>query len=145
MAAVCGALAQVFVRRLIHVETTTCIVFYFSLTSTVLSLLTIPFGWVWPTPEEAALLIAAGLMGGFGQIALTESYRHADASVIAPFEYTSMLLALAAGYFLFAEVPTLGMLAGAALVVLAGLIIIWRERQLGIERGKARQATTPQG
>lgn len=145
MSAVFGALAQVTVRNLLLTETTTCIVFYFSLTASVLALFTIPFGWVWPTPEEAALLIVIGLLGGLGQIVLTESYRHAEVAVIAPFEYTSMLLAIAAGYFIFAEVPTLATLAGAALVVLAGLIIIWRERQLGLERGKARQSMTPQG
>lgn len=145
MSAVFGALAQVTVRNLLLTETTTCIVFYFSLSASVLALFTIPFGWVWPTPGEAALLVGAGILGGFGQIALTESYRHAEAAVIAPFEYTSMLLAIAAGYFIFAEVPTGATLAGAALVVLAGLIIIWRERQLGLERGKARQSMTPQG
>lgn len=145
MSAVFGALAQVTVRNLLLTETTTCIVFYFSLMASVLALFTIPFGWVWPTPAEAALLTAIGLLGGLGQIVLTESYRHAEAAVIAPFEYTSMLLAIAAGYFIFAEVPTMATIAGAALVVLAGLIIIWRERQLGLERGKARQSMTPQG
>ena len=55
------------------------------------------------------------------------------------------ILALIVGYFVFAEVPTLTMLEGAALVVLAGILIIWRERRLGLERAKARQATTPQG
>ena len=69
----------------------------------------------------------------------------AEAAVIAPFEYTSMLLALAVGYTLFAEVPTEPMLWGAMLVVTAGLFIIWRERQLGLERGKARKVMTPQG
>ena len=145
MAAILGALAQITVRNLLGTETTMCIVFYFSFSSALLSLLTIPFGWVWPTAQETALLVTAGILGGFGQIALTESYRHAETAVIAPFEYTSMLLALAAGYFIFAEVPTLAMLAGATLVVSAGLIIIWRERRLGIERGKARQSMTPQG
>jgi drug/metabolite transporter (DMT)-like permease len=53
------------------------------------------------------------------------------------------LLALAIGYFVFDEVPTLLMLAGAALVVSAGVLIIWRERQLGIERGNQRKAMTP--
>ena len=111
----------------------------------MLSLATIPFGWVMPTPTEAALLIGAGLLGGLGQILLTESYRHAETAVIAPFDYTSMLLALAVGYFAFAEVPTIPMLLGAGLVVGAGLLIIYRERQLGLERGRARRAMTPQG
>lgn len=145
LAAVFAALAQVFVRKLVRTEATAAIVFYFSLIATILSLATLPFGWAWPTITQAALLIGAGLLGGVAQICLTESYRHADVSVIAPFEYASMLLALAFGYWIFAEVPTLTMLAGAALIVSAGLFIIWREHRLGLERGRARRAITPQG
>jgi drug/metabolite transporter (DMT)-like permease len=91
------------------------------------------------------LLVSAGFLGGIGQILLTESYRHAETSVIAPFDYVSMLLALVLGYLIFAEMPTAPMLLGAGLIVAAGLFIIWRERQLGLERGKARRAITPQG
>src|SRR3989338_1326118 len=64
--AVFAALAQVFVRKLVLTERTPAIVFYFSLTATTLSLVTLPFGWVWPSPFEAALLVAAGLLGGGG-------------------------------------------------------------------------------
>lgn len=143
--AVFAALAQVFVRKLVNTEKTAAIVFYFSLTATVLSLVTLPFGWVWPTPTEAVLLVLAGLLGGLGQILLTSSYREADASLVAPFDYASMLFALGIGYFIFAEVPTWTMLGGAALIVTAGILIIWRERQLGLERARQRKAMTPQG
>lgn len=143
--AVFAALAQVFVRKLVVAEKTSVIVFYFSLTATVLSLATLPFGWVIPTPTEAALLITAGLLGGIGQVLLTSSYREADASVVAPFEYASMIFALVIGYAVFDEVPTLTMLVGAALVVSAGILIIWREHKLGLERAKQRKAMTPQG
>jgi drug/metabolite transporter (DMT)-like permease len=143
--AVFAALAQVFVRKLVQSEATAAIVFYFSLTATALSLVSLPFGWVWPTPGEAALLVGAGLLGGLGQILLTSSYREADASLVAPFDYASMLFALGIGWFVFAEVPTLAMLGGAALIVLAGILIIWRERKLGLERARQRKAMTPQG
>ena len=143
MGAVFSALAQVFVRKLVNMERTSAIVFYFSVTSTLLSLITLPFGWVVPTGPEAALLVLAGILGGIGQIFLTSSYRFADASVIAPFEYASMLFALGIGYVFFDEVPTGVMLSGAALVILAGVLIIWRERQLGIERDRQRKAMTP--
>ena len=139
LGAVFAALAQVFVRKLIHTEKTATIVFYFSLTASLLSLLTLPFGWVVPAPREAVLLVGAGLLGGVGQILLTESYRHAETGVIAPFEYVSMLLALVLGYTIFGEVPTRSMLIGAALIVAAGLFIIWRERRLGI-RARRRRA-----
>ncbi|MGL4312223.1 MAG: DMT family transporter [Paracoccaceae bacterium] len=140
--ALCSALAQVFVRKLVTEESTSAIVFWFSFTASCIALITVPFGWVVPTFAEAAALICAGLLGGVGQILLTSSYRHADASVIAPFEYASMLFALLIGYFVFDEVPTLVMVGGASLVILAGVLIIWRERALGIERARQRKAMT---
>jgi drug/metabolite transporter (DMT)-like permease len=142
--AICAALAQIYVRKLVQTEETSAIVFYFSVTSTLLSLLTIPFGWVLPSGPEFGLLVLAGLLGGLGQIFLTSSYRFADASVVAPFDYASILLALGIGYFIFDEVPTSAMLTGASLVILAGIIIIWREHQLGIRRNRARSARTPE-
>lgn len=141
----CAALAQIQIRRLVRTERTASIVFWFSVTSTVLSLLTLPFGWAWPSAPAAAMLVGAGLLGGLAQICLTSAYRFAEAAVVAPFDYASMLLALAVGYVFFDEVPTMVMLSGASLVVLAGVLIIWRERQLGLERGKARPKMTPQG
>lgn len=145
MGAICAALAQVFVRKLVATERTSAIVFWFSITSTLLSLITLPFGWVVPTLAQTALLICAGLLGGLGQILLTSSYRFADASIVAPFEYASMIFALLIGYFFFDEVPTQVMLAGASLVILAGVLIIWRERQLGLERSRQRKAMSPHG
>ena len=143
--AVFAALAQVFIRKLVQTEATSAIVFWFSVTASCLALVTLPFGWVLPTAAEAAVLVACGLLGGVGQILLTSAYREADASVVAPFDYASILFALAIGWWFFAEAPTVTMLAGAALVVLAGVLIIWRERRLGIERARQRKAMTPQG
>ena len=145
LGATCAALAQIYIRKLDQTEQTSAIVFYFSLTSTLLSLLTLPFGWAIPGGTETVMLISAGMIGGLAQIFLTASYRYADASVIAPFDYTSMLFAIGIGYVFFDEVPTRQMLAGAALIVLAGIIIILRERQLGLKRGQARALKTPQG
>ncbi len=138
------ALAQIHIRKLVQTEETSAIVFYFSLTSTVLGLCTLPFGWVVPTGTEVLYLVTAGLVGGMGQILLTSAYRFAPASTVAPFDYASMLFALLFGYFLFDEVPTVVMLAGAVIIILAGVLIIWRERQLGLKRG-SRKTLTPQG
>lgn len=143
--ATCAALAQVFVRKLVKTERTATIVFWFSFTATVLSLLTLPFGWVVPSGREVVYLVLAGLLGGTAQIFMTSSYRLADASTIAPFDYASMLLALLIGYFVFDEVPTQTMLAGAGLIISAGVLIIWREGRLGLKREKPRKAMTPQG
>ncbi|GKY87121.1 DMT family transporter [Sinisalibacter aestuarii] len=143
MSATFAALAQIFIRKMVATERAATVVFYFTLSSTAFSLLTIPFGWVLPTGRDAMLLILAGLFGGVGQGMLTSAYRFAHASVVAPFDYASMLFAIAIGYFIFAEVPTSMTLAGAALIVLAGILIIWRERQLGLNRDKPRKSSSP--
>ena len=134
VSAALAALAQVFVKAMSGTEKTAAIVFYFSLTASALALLTIPFGWVMPRGQEWVLLIGAGLIGGMGQILATAAYRYAEASTLAPFTYVSMIWALVIGYFVFSEVPTVPMLAGAALVIAAGVVIVLRERQLGLRR-----------
>lgn len=139
------AMAQIHIRKLVQTDQTSAIVFYFSLTATGLSLLTLPLGWVMPTGRELVFLVSAGLVGGVAQIFLTTSYRYAEASLLAPFDYVSMIYALLIGYFIFSEIPTLPMLAGSALVISAGIVIIWREQRLGLQRGKARPNVTPQG
>jgi len=144
-AAFFASLAQVFVRKLVATESTATIVFWFSVTASALSTVTIFWGWVIPAPREAIFLIIAGLLGGVGQILLTSSYRLADASVIAPFEYTSMILAIGVGFFVFGEVPTTVMLLGASIIIAAGVIIILREHYLGLERAKQRKAMSPNG
>jgi len=142
-ASVFAALAQVQVRRLVAFESTSSIVFWFSVTSTLLALLTFPFGWVVPDVREMAFLICAGLLGGIGQLCLTMAYRNGPAGLVAPFDYSSMLWALLIGFFIFGEVPTPTMLSGAALVIAAGVLIIWRERQLGLVRGRAKRNIPP--
>ncbi|MGF7161960.1 drug/metabolite transporter (DMT)-like permease [Rhodoligotrophos appendicifer] len=139
-----AALAMILVRKLLTIERTSAIVLHFSLNASLLALLTLPFGWVWPSPTEAALLIAAGLLGGLGQIAMTESYRHADTSTVAPFDYLTMLWGLIFGYALFGDVPTLSVLIGAMIIVSAGLLILFRERQLGPSRVKTPKSVGPQ-
>ncbi|MCO4848212.1 MAG: DMT family transporter [Yoonia sp.] len=140
MGAVFAALAQVFVRKLVQTEGTAAIVFWFSITSAVLALCTLPWGWSMPSAGVALMLVMAGFLGGLGQIFLTSSYRYADASLVAPFDYASMILALVIGYFVFDEVPTGTMLLGAGIVILAGVLIIWRERVLGLQRAQQRKA-----
>ena len=134
-----AAFAQVFVKGMAGKESTTAIVFWFSATSTLLSLVTIPFGWVWPNGYELTLLIGAGIVGGLGQVLLTSSYRFAEAGVLAPFTYVSILWSVLIGYVWFSEVPTLGMLVGAALVICAGVIIVLRERALGMDATARRK------
>lgn len=137
------SLVQIHVRRMVETEHTAAIVFYFSLTAATLSLLTLPFGWVVPNMQTALLLISAGVMGGVAQILITSAYRYGSASMLAPYDYSSMIFAVVIGYVWFSELPTVVMLTGAALVIAAGAVVIWRERQLGMDRSKSRAVADP--
>ncbi|WEJ32592.1 DMT family transporter [Devosia sp. SD17-2] len=143
MAAILSAFAVLQVRNLVQTERTETIVTYFFLSASFLALLTLPFGWVMPTPQQAALLIGAGFFGGIGQLLMTSCYRYADMSVIAPFEYVSLILTIIIGFIIFADVPTVTMLIGSLIIVCSGIAVILRERRLGLDRTKAREATTP--
>ena len=90
---------------------------------------------------QLAALIAAGVIGGLAHIVLTESYRYAPASLVAPFDYTTMIWAFVLGYSLFGEMPTIYVFVGGAIVAASGLFVIWRERQLGLRR--VREAEGP--
>jgi drug/metabolite transporter (DMT)-like permease len=132
--ACCNAGAVIQTRRLTDSETTSSIVLYFSLVCALGGLVTLPFGWVAPTRWELAALCAIGFLGGTAHLILTASYRLAPASVIAPFDYTAILFAFGLGYVMFGEVPTPLVMPGAAIVVAAGLFVLWRERALGLKR-----------
>ncbi|UWR02810.1 DMT family transporter [Ruegeria conchae] len=142
-ATVARAFVQIHIRQLVQVDHPAAIVFYFSLTATLLSSLSVFWGWVVPSWEQAALLVTMGLIGGVAQILVTSSYKFGQASMLAPYDYTTMLFAILIGYIWFDELPTLVMLGGAALVIAGNVVVILRERQLGLDRTKARSVTDP--
>ena len=144
VSAFCNAGTVIQTRRLTQSETTSSIVFYFSLVCALAGALTLPFAWHSPTASEFAKLVALGILGGIAHIFLTESYRHAAASVVAPFDYTAMLWALLLGYWLFGELPDALVYVGACIVAGAGLFVIWRERALGVQRPREAEGP-PQG
>lgn len=142
-ATLCRALVQIHIRQLVQTEHTAAVVFYFSLTASILALGTLPFGWVVPEPEVLVLLIGSGFLGGAAQILVTSAYRFGPTSMLAPYDYSSMLFAIAIGWVWFAELPTVIMLAGAVLVIAGNVLVVWREHQLGLERARARAVTDP--
>lgn len=142
---VIATLAFIQIRRLVATERSSTIVLYYSVICSLLALLTIPFGWAMPTPAQAAMLVLAGICGGIGQVTLTESFRHADMSVVAPFEYTSLVFSIIVGFVVFGDVPSAPMIVGSVILVGSGIFVIYREHMLGLERQKAKAVQTPQG
>jgi drug/metabolite transporter (DMT)-like permease len=146
--AVFSGFATIATRQLTMTETTGAIVFHFMVFTTLLGFLTLPLSllipqlaWRWPDFYDASLLILMGVAGGIGQITLTQSYKHGDASLIAPFDYVSMIWAILIGWFIFAELPKPAVVAGGAIVIAAGVFVILRERQLGIDRRRQKESS----
>ncbi|RVT80801.1 DMT family transporter [Agrobacterium sp. CNPSo 2736] len=128
--ALCAAFSSIAVRHLNSIEKPSRIVLIYTLTGVVAGLATLGFGWKMPDFHQFLLLAGGGLAGGIGQIAMTLSLRHAQASLLAPFDYTTMIWAIALGYLFMAEVPTGATIIGALTVIAAGLFAIWRENRL---------------
>jgi drug/metabolite transporter (DMT)-like permease len=140
--AVFAAGSSIQTRALTTSESTSSIVLYFSLICTVAGLATWPLGWLMPNGPELVALIVIGICGGVAHILLTESYRLAPASLIAPFDYTSMLWALVLGFLVFGEVPSVLVFVGAGIIASAGLFVIWRERRLGAQRAMGKASSS---
>ena len=125
-----SAFVVVFIRQMSATERSETIVFYFMSTAAIAGALAMIGHHVVPDAHMAFWLVMSGLFGGMGQICMTYSYRYAEPSLLAPFDYVAMVWATALGYLLFADVPQTMVLVGAGVVIAAGLFIVWRERRL---------------
>lgn len=126
-AAVGSAGAMIAIREISRTEPGPTIVFYFTLAGAVAGLASLPFGWVLPGPEVLLLLIASGLIGGTGQLLLTEAIRRAPVAVVAPFDYTQLVWAGVIGFLIWGETPAMLTLIGAMVVAASSTYILWRE------------------
>jgi drug/metabolite transporter (DMT)-like permease len=121
------ALSIILIRRLSVTDPQSATVFWFFLLSAAASGITLPWLWVTPSLGDLALLITIGVLSGIGQIAFIRAFSLAPPVIVAPFDYTSMLLATAIGYLVWGEAPAPSLLLGAAVVIASGLYIIYRE------------------
>jgi len=129
-AAVCTAGASIQIRFLNKTEKPGAIAFWFAVMTASTSLLTLAAGWKMPDSRELLLLVGCGLFGGITQILLTLSLRYADASLLAPFDYTTLIWSVLIGFMFLGALPGINTFAGAALVMAGGLFsVIGEQRQ----------------
>ena len=110
-------------RDLSRQESTMAITFWTLAGCALLTLPTLPFFWVQPTAEQWVWLIGNGLASGFCQYITTRALFHAPAATVAPLKYTMIVWAVIIGFVWFGEIPSLGMLAGSAIVILASYLV----------------------
>jgi drug/metabolite transporter (DMT)-like permease len=125
------AVVTVAIKRLAETERPETIIFYFATVSSLLSIGPALYVWRTPTAGEFALLLLMGALGSIGQYFTIRSFRIAEATAVDPVDYTRLLLATLIGIAVFAEVPDLWTLLGAAIIVASTLYITRREARLG--------------
>lgn len=106
------------------------IVFWFAALTTPVAAIALPFVWAAHDPVTWALILGMGLVGAGAQMLLTTSLRFGSAAVILMMDYTALLWASFYGLFIFDRAAPASLWLGAPLIIGAGLLIAWRERQL---------------
>jgi drug/metabolite transporter (DMT)-like permease len=119
---------MILTRRLGSTESAGAMTFYSALVFLAVGLIAAPFSWIWPTPIGMLLMAATGLLAGSAQYCLTEAFRIAPPSLVAPFEYTSLLWAMLFGFLVWGDVPTALVLVSAAVVIISGIYVLHDEK-----------------
>jgi drug/metabolite transporter (DMT)-like permease len=115
-------------------ERNVTIVAWYSLGTATLAAFGCIAQWVTPDPWQLAMLVSAGLMSGCAQLLMTEGYRAAETTLVAPFEYGAIIYATVLGIVIWGEWPDGWSLAGVAVLIGSGLYIWHREVTLGLRR-----------
>ena len=121
---------QLMTRRLAGHDSVYTTLFYPALIGTiVLTPIMLTTGHMPTSIADALLFVSVGVVGGVGHFILIKAYDLAPASTLAPFAYTQIASVLVLGYFVFGEFPDGWAFAGIAVIVISGLILVWRQRR----------------
>lgn len=138
-AAVCYALLMITARRYGAHENLWAMVFYVTLVPWLISAALLPFFWLPPQPVHWFGFVGAGILGVGAMTCITLAFRHAPASLAAPFDYTAMVWAVILGWWFWGEIPDVWVYVGSGVIIASGLAIAIHERRVAI---KARPTTS---
>jgi len=127
LGAVAGALSFVILKKLGATEKSAAMLFSVLFWLMAIALPPAAASWVWPSLYELGVMATAGLLMGVGQAGLVFATRDAPAVVVAPFQYSQMIWAVVFGVLVFGDVPSTNLFVGLAIVIAAGLFIVYRE------------------
>jgi drug/metabolite transporter (DMT)-like permease len=127
LSAIAYALGAIALRVVTRTDTTASVVFWTIALMTICTALLAVRGWVPLRPQHWGLLAAMGIFGAVGQALLTEAFRAAPPSVVAPFEYTALLWGMGIDWTFWGVLPSARVLLGGGIVIGSGLYLIWHE------------------
>jgi drug/metabolite transporter (DMT)-like permease len=122
------ALSVIALRVITRTDSTTSVIVWtVGLMTVITGLIAVP-DWVPLAREHWKWLAALGLFGAIGQHLLTEAFRSAPPSIVAPFEYTALLWGIAIDWAVWGVLPASRVYVGGGIVIASGLYLIWHER-----------------
>lgn len=144
MGALTAGVTAIIIKKLSRTESTTTIVVWFAIVGAIASFIPALLVWKWPTPAEWGWLVAIGVIGIAGQMAMTRGFSTGETSFVTPFDYARLLFATLFGIVLFGEIPGFWKAAGALIVVSSGYYIARRELMLSRARKKTAGPSEPE-
>lgn len=126
-----AAMRDLITRRIAQRETSNSILVTTTAAVALSGLATLPMGWIVPTPGGLGLIAMGGIVSGCGHYCMIETFRNAEAGLVAPFKYSSILYAVGLGYLFWGDLPDAWVIAGTAILVASGLYILRREMARG--------------
>lgn len=130
IASLCLSIAIIFLKKILKTNNNILSVWFFTLLCTLISLSFYNENWLWPEKINLILLMASGLLGFAAQICLTKSFQLADASLLAPLDFSSVIWSFLLGYFLFGELISYNVFIGGLIIIISVGYIFNRERIL---------------
>jgi drug/metabolite transporter (DMT)-like permease len=130
-------------RKLLSKESPQLIVLFYSLVSTAITAITLPFVWQTPVGIDWLYLIVLGLGGGIGQFCITRAYLYAEASTLAPLFFSAMIWSFCYGHFFFDEVFTVNGLVGSTLIIFASVLVLAgdKSKKQGLEERSGEEGS----
>ena len=122
------ALFQIMTRLLSETEKIHTTLFYTGLGGLGWSSLIVPLVWIAPSQMHILIFFVTGTMGALAHLFMISAFDEAEASLLAPYNYTKLLWVTVFGYFVFGEVPSLEMWVGTVVIISAGFYVIYREK-----------------
>jgi drug/metabolite transporter (DMT)-like permease len=133
----------VAVRGMSRTESANTLLMWQMVTLAVFHSFLLVFGFRWPTPQHAVLLVSSGVANAAAQYLWTKALHAAPATAVSPFYYFLLVWSLALGFLVWGDVPTVSLLVGSGIVVASGLFLLYREAQretVSPSAPKAREA-----
>lgn len=127
LGAVCFALFQLVTRRLANQDRHQTTLLYTSIVGVAWASLLVPFFWTPPTIEHLGVFLVTGAMGAGAHFSMLQAFARAEASLLAPFNYSKIIWVTILGYLVFGDLPGVDTVIGSCIIATAGLYVLYRE------------------